>query len=1121
MASGDSNQYSGNAINAARGTKSCGAGGCPSCVKSGLPVLLARPGLAEARYAARSSVQTRQLMAGLSAPDLNFSDYVMRTLRTGYVYVYYQTSEMHALIGGEGWEAYSVDEAGYVSPIPLDNPPLPEEMPRFSCERAAGYAAAMLINIKEPSKAGEVWIGFSEVPLSFKVRQNYAATPDLLNRRFTRLNASNGQSDRVLALTDGAIQGAIVDYDVERGRMLEGLRGNPHRPGQVALDKDGKVPEKPASEDAQTQERRESARDVAAAAAAIAATAKDPAAKRPLILGVSDPVGMAHEAAHLRLTLPSKAVKWLMAQRDGARRLQTAVTLVGLQQMLVEQARVREADFRDRNPPPMYAMDLRAEMITKAEFEARQEAGIVPRSASWSPIAIPTSGPWGNSVASSGQNGYGNVSVPGGAFEADALELIEKIKKKASGRTRDTVTGKWLGWEDYLKEFGRFSTEDKALRKRIQGDHRDLLSWNGRKLITDFDFDETSPEDGIYYSQVVANLLHGGPIDDEAVEWYADFVKDDPSNKDNLLVRAMLGNQKDSFDQFSEWRLEDGQRNKATDILNNLLDLAEKLSEANQGGKAASLAVKHVATLRVLARAYASPLIAMVGAVALGAGKVKKALSPALYDRVIALISSMVKRAAPHITHLIVDAPLRMAGRAWREVSRAFTSAAADTPTSKQHGVKSLVVGSGSTLQLAGAGEAAETRVKLHLWTDQREDQLRALSSTAQPGQSVANARPAPGSTGGAGLAAAPITMGSSGLMSLASATPKVIVDAPTVMSAGAGILQAMEIAKAWKKMEVGTAKERRDAIFSFFSAGLAVVSAFVDVAKTYAHNFLRKLLAKRLEMTVAIFAAIGSFIDSAQSFVSTSDDVRNGRGAAAVAHAMQGVSFFAGGVAFSVYAFSLLIQGFGVSTSWLGWGIVFIVLGFALGFVASLFMTHPLQDWVARTLWGSLISTSWINYEEEIRELNKVLLGVELDAQYRSSLSWRNVSTADEVIIDGVVRRMTARAPAVVFTREFVIKLKLVEEMRRRLGISVLVNGQSAGRVEKIAQYSTDSSGRAGENWGEGVSSGNMDYASLDALTISGHLESGRFSALGVEFIIRDALDGGDVIVYERMTIQ
>jgi len=1125
MASGESNRYSSNAISAARGTKTCGAGGCPSCVKSGLPILLARPGLAEAGYAARSSMQTRRLMAGLSAPDLKFSDYVMRALRSGYVYVYYKSPAMHAVIGGEGWEAYAVDEAGYVTPVPLEGPPLPEELPRFSCERAAGYAAAMLINIKEPSRAGEVWIGFSEVPLSLMVRQNYAAKPELLDQRFTRLDASTGQSGRALALTEGAIQGAIADYDVERGRMIEGLRGNPHRPGQVALDKEGNVPEKPASEDAQTNERGESAKDVATAAAAIAATSQDPAANRPLILGVSDPVGMAHEAAHLRLSLPSKAVKWLIAQKDGARRLQTAVTLVGLQQMLVEQARVREADFRDRNPPAMYAMDLRAEMITKAEFEARQKAGIVPTSASWSPIAIPMSGPWGNGVASSGQNGYGNVSVPGGAFEADALELIEKIKKKASGRTRDTVTGKSLGWEDYLKEFGRFSTEDKALRKRIQGDHRDLLSWNGRKLITEFDFDETSPADGIYYSQVVAHLLHGGPIDDEAVEWYADFVKDDPSNKDNLLVRAMLGNQKDNFDQFAEWSVEDGQRNKTTDILNNLLDLAEKLSESGQGGKAASLAVKHVATLRVLARAYASPLIAMVGAVALGAGKVKKALSPALYDRVMALVSSMVKRAAPQITHLIVDAPLRMAGRAWREVSRAFTAAAADTPAGKQNGVKSLVVGSGSSLQLAGAGEAADTRVKLHLWTNQSEDQLRALQSTVQQGQSVASARPAPGSTAAEGaaaaVAAAPITMGSSGLMSLASATPKVIADAPTVMSAGAGIIQAMEIAKAWRKMEVGTAKGRRDAIFSFFSAGLGVVSAFLDVAKSYAQNVLKKVLAKRLEATVALFAAIGSFIDSAQSFIAAADDVKNGRGGAAIAHFLQGASLFASGFALALYAASVFAQGFGISTSWLGWGIVLVILGLALGFVATLLMTLPLEDWVARTVWGSSISTRWVTQEEELKELNKVLLGVEVDAQYRSAFSWKNVSSADDVIIGGAVKRVTAHDPGARFTREFLVKLKLVEQMRKRLGISILVSGQGAAGTESVASYSTDELGNAGENWGQGVSEGRMDHASVEALTISGHVESGRFSALAVELTIRDALAEGDVIVYERMVVE
>ncbi len=42
-----------------------------------------------------------------------------------------------------------------------------------------------------------------------------------------------------------------------------------------------------------------------------------------------------------------------------------------------------------------------------------------------------------------------------------------------------------------------------------------------------------------------------------------------------------------------------------------------------------------------------------------------------------------------------------------------------------------------------------------------------------------------------------------------------------------------------------------------------------------------------------------------------------------------------------------------------------------------------------------------------------------------------------------------------------------------------------------------------------------------IHTLTLSGHIESGPISAQVVEFIVRDALDGGDVIVYERTTVQ
>ena len=92
---------------------------------------------------------------------------------------------------------------------------------------------------------------------------------------------------------------------------------------------------------------------------------------------------------------------------------------------------------------------------------------------------------------------------------------------------------------------------------------------------------------------------------------------------------------------------------------------------------------------------------------------------------------------------------------------------------------------------------------------------------------------------------------------------------------------------------------------------------------------------------------------------------------------------------------------------------------------------------------------------------------------------------------------------------------------VRKRLGISILVSGQGATGTESIASYFTDELGNAGENQGRGVSEGRMDHASVEALTISGHVESSRFSALAVELTIRDALDGGDVIVNERMVVE
>lgn len=97
----------------------------------------------------------------------------------------------------------------------------------------------------------------------------------------------------------------------------------------------------------------------------------------------------------------------------------------------------------------------------------------------------------------------------------------------------------------------------------------------------------------------------------------------------------------------------------------------------------------------------------------------------------------------------------------------------------KQNGAKRLMVGSGGYSQ-AGWFPWGDARVKQHLWTSQSEEVLRALQSTAQQGQSTASARAAP---------------------LLIADGSKAVADAPMVARAGAGIIQAMEVARARLKI--------------------------------------------------------------------------------------------------------------------------------------------------------------------------------------------------------------------------------------------------------------------------------------------------------------------------------
>ncbi|RCW08095.1 hypothetical protein RSP816_15550, partial (plasmid) [Ralstonia solanacearum] len=224
MAEGQAISYTRNAQVAAASAKpACGAAGCPSCVKAGLPVLLTRLGLADKGYAEARKGVLAPVVKKQGAPDLVASGYVLRTLRAGYVYAYYEKAHTPELVKQNGWQVFRVDHGGYLTPIPLAMAGKDSEA--FTCKRSESYATAMLFVIPQPKQTKRVWVGFSTSPWSAPTLKKYASHADLRAKRMACIDAPAGKSEGALGLTAERVGQCLPDYDA--ALKPEVLRGAP------------------------------------------------------------------------------------------------------------------------------------------------------------------------------------------------------------------------------------------------------------------------------------------------------------------------------------------------------------------------------------------------------------------------------------------------------------------------------------------------------------------------------------------------------------------------------------------------------------------------------------------------------------------------------------------------------------------------------------------------------------------------------------------------------------------------------------------------------------------------------------------------------------------------------
>ena len=233
-------------------------------------------------------------------------------------------------------------------------------------------------------------------------------------------------------------------------------------------------------------------------------------------------------------------------------------------------------------------------------------------------------------------------------------------------------------YREFLNNFNKLVKEDHQRRQQLEPDYGAWLRSAARHCVTENDCDTHDRLDGLYYAHLVSLLTVGGPMTEQSVEWFADFLKEDPEDKNNLLIRALLGHQAEFFESFTAGKL--------LKEAKTLLKIFEEAATASQDGKpltadqriaqrfvAAPRIIEHMPTLKLALSGYGHGLILLTGATAAALDKNSK-LGAGLRSSLIVLMQAIVASTGPvGMTAQAVQMSLTDAQRWWRARANALT----------------------------------------------------------------------------------------------------------------------------------------------------------------------------------------------------------------------------------------------------------------------------------------------------------------------------------------------------------------------------------------------------------------------------------------------------------------
>jgi hypothetical protein len=184
---------------------------CDQCKSIGLPILLTR-------YAVVPST-VKQNLPGWANGDRVKSvalgsdyKYALRTLRAGYVYLFYGKGPR----GSDYWECYTVGADGSMILQPSTAMAQPQATPLVVCKREGhSNLNVYFMVIQEPQKCGPVWIAFSEHKWSEETLARYKADKTLRDKRMQTIQPpvmAGGAKHGHGQIADAAVVKEIVEF---------------------------------------------------------------------------------------------------------------------------------------------------------------------------------------------------------------------------------------------------------------------------------------------------------------------------------------------------------------------------------------------------------------------------------------------------------------------------------------------------------------------------------------------------------------------------------------------------------------------------------------------------------------------------------------------------------------------------------------------------------------------------------------------------------------------------------------------------------------------------------------------------------------------------------------------